>query len=74
MKSDISHEIKHEYFQVVDVTALLYGCTTSSLMKNFKENIDENYTGILWDVFFLNTLEGNRLKKKHLFSLLSHIL
>ena len=43
-KSDLSGEIKREFFQVVAVSVLLYQCTTLTLMNRFDIKLDENYT------------------------------
>ena len=46
-KSDISDEIKREFFQEVAVSVLLRGCTTWTLIKQLGEKLDENYAWML---------------------------
>ena len=46
-KSDLSDEIKQDFFQTVAVSTLLYGCTTSTLTKCIEEKLDGNYTRML---------------------------
>ena len=46
-KSDISDKIKHNFFQAVVVSILLYGCTTSTLTKRIEKKIDGNCTSML---------------------------
>ena len=45
--SDLSDKIKGSFFQAVIVSLQLYGCTTWTLTKLMKRNIDSNYTGRL---------------------------
>ena len=45
-KSDFSDKIKWEFFLVVAMSVLLYGCIIWTLMKCFKKKLDENYTGM----------------------------
>ena len=46
-KSNQSDKIKWDFFQVVVMSILLYGCTTWMLRKHIEENLDENYTRTL---------------------------
>ena len=46
-KSDISDERKWEFFQVVAVSVLLYGCTSWTLTICIKKKPDGNYTRML---------------------------
>ena len=46
-KSDLSNEIKWEYFQDVTVLALLYGCTTYTWTKRQEKKPAGNYTRML---------------------------
>ena len=39
-KSDLSDKIKQEIFQTVSMSALLYGCTTGTLMKCLEKKIE----------------------------------
>ena len=39
--------IKENFFQVVAISVLLYGCTTWTLMKYLEKKLDGNYTRIL---------------------------
>ena len=43
MESDYSNRIKREFFQVVDASVLLYGCTSWTLRKR----LEKNYMGTL---------------------------
>ena len=42
-KSDPYDKIKRNYFQVVAVSVLLYGCTTRTLTKSMKKKLYVNY-------------------------------
>ena len=43
-KSDLTDKIN---FQAEDVTILLHGCTTWTLIKRMEKKLDGNYTGML---------------------------
>ena len=45
--SDLTDEIKRNFFQTAVVSILLYGCTTWTLTKRMKKKHDGNYTRIL---------------------------
>ena len=47
MQSDLSNNIKQDFFQTVDVSILLYGCTIWTLTKRIEKNLDGNYTRML---------------------------
>ena len=45
--SDLTDEIKRNFFQAAVVSVLLYGCTTWTLTKRMEKKLDGNYTRIL---------------------------
>ena len=49
-KSDLSDKIKHNFFQAVVVSILLYGCTNWALTKRIEKKLDGNYTRMLWAI------------------------
>ena len=63
-KSNLSDKVKSEFFQVVAVSVLLYGCTTGTLKKLWKKKPDSNYTRMLHAVL------NKSLKQYHLKQLL----
>ena len=46
-KSDLSNEIRWDFFQAVVVSVLLYGCTTWTLTKCIEKKLDGNCTRML---------------------------
>ena len=46
-KSDLTNKMKRSFFQAAVGSILLYGCTTWTLTKRLKKNLDGNYTRIL---------------------------
>ena len=46
-KSDLTDKIKRSFFQAVDVSILLYGCTRWTLTKRMEKKLDDNYTRML---------------------------
>ena len=46
-KSDLIDKMKRSFFQAAVVSILLYGCTTWTLTKRLKKNLDGNYTRML---------------------------
>ena len=46
-KSDLSNRIKQDFFQVVRVLILLYGCTILILTKHMEKKVDGNYSRML---------------------------
>ena len=46
-KSNLTDKMKRSFFQAVDVSVLLYGCTTWTLTKRLEKKLDGNYTRIL---------------------------
>ena len=46
-KSDLSYRIKQDFFQVVTVPILLYGCTIWTQTKLKEKRLEENYTRML---------------------------
>ena len=64
--SPISDKIKWDFFQVVAVSLLLYGCTLWSLMKHIEKKLGGNYTSILRAV--LNKSLKQRHRKQYLYS------
>ena len=42
-KLDFSDKVKRDFFQVVAMSVLLYGCNTRTQMKCLKEKLDRNY-------------------------------
>ena len=46
-KSDLTNKMKRSFFQAAVVSILLYGCTTWTLTKRMKKNLDGNYTRTL---------------------------
>ena len=44
---DLSVQIKRDFFQAVGMSILLYGCTTWTLRKRRKKNLDGNYIRML---------------------------
>ena len=46
-KSDLTHKMKHSFFQAAVVSILLYGCTTWTLTKQLEKKLDGNYTRML---------------------------
>ena len=46
-KSDLTDKMKRSFFQAAVVSILLYGCTTWTLTKWLKKNLDGNYTRML---------------------------
>ena len=46
-KSDMSYKIKWDFFQVVTVSIILYGCTTWTQTKHMEKKLDGNYWRIL---------------------------
>ena len=57
-KSDLSDKIKQEFFPVVAMSLLLYGCTTWTCTKHLEKKLDGNYTKILCAVL-------NKSRKQH---------
>ena len=47
LKSDLTDKMKRSFFQVAVVSILLYGCTTWTLTKRLKKQLDGNYTRML---------------------------
>ena len=47
LKPNLTDEIKCSFFQAVDVSILLYGCTTWTLTKRLENNLNGNYTRML---------------------------
>ena len=43
-KSDLTDKMKRSIFQAAVISILLYGCTTWTLTKQLKKNLDGNYT------------------------------
>ena len=43
-----SYRIKRDFFQVVTMPILQYGCTTCTLTKHIEKKLDENYTRMSW--------------------------
>ena len=50
--------MKHSFFQAAIVSTLLYGCTTWTLTKQLKKNLDGNYTRMLRAIL-------NRSRRQH---------
>ena len=46
-KSDLTGKMKRSFFQAAVVSILLYGCTTWTLTKRLKKELDSNYTRML---------------------------
>ena len=46
-KSNLTDKMKRSFFQAAVVSILLYGCTTWTLTKPLKKNLDGNYTRML---------------------------
>ena len=46
-KSDLTHKMKCNFFQVAIMSILLYGCTTWTLTKRLEKKLDGNYTRML---------------------------
>ena len=46
-KSNLTDKMKRSFFQAVDVSKLLYGCTTWTLTKRLEKKLDGNYTRML---------------------------
>ena len=46
-KSDLTDKMKPSFFQVADVSILLYGCTRWTLTKPTEKKLDGNYTRML---------------------------
>ena len=46
-KSDLADKMKRSSFQAAVVSILLYGCTTWTLTKRLKKNLDGNYSRML---------------------------
>ena len=46
-QTDLSDKIKWESFPVIDVSLLLYGCTTWTLTKEPEKNLDGNHSKML---------------------------
>ena len=46
-KSDLTDKMKRSFFHAAVVSILLYGCTTWTLTKRPKKNLDSNYTRML---------------------------
>ena len=46
-KSDLTDEMNRSFFQAVVVSILLYGCTTWTLTKRLKKQLDDNHTRML---------------------------
>ena len=46
-KSDLTDKMKGSFFQAVDASILLYGCTTWTLTKRLEKKLDGNYTRML---------------------------
>ena len=46
-KSDLTDKMKCSFFQAAVVSMLLYGCTTSTLIRRLEKKLDGNYTRML---------------------------
>ena len=46
-ESDLTDQIKRNFFQAAVVSRLLYGCTTWTLTKRMEKKLDSNYTRML---------------------------
>ena len=46
-KSNLTHKMKHCFFQAAVVSIMLYGCTTWTLTKRLEKKLDGNYTRML---------------------------
>ena len=46
----LSDKIKQDFFKVVAMSVLLYGCTTETLTKSMEKRLDGNYTQMLRDI------------------------
>ena len=49
-KSDLTDKMKRSFFQAAVVSILLYGCTTWTLTKRLKKNLDGKYTRMLREI------------------------
>ena len=65
-KSDLKDKMKRSFFQAVVVSILLYGCTTWTLTKRMKKNLDGNYTRMLLAI--LNKSRRQQPTKQQLYS------
>ena len=69
-KSDLTHKMKHNFFQAAIVLILLYGCTTGMLTKWLEKKLDSNYTRMLQAI--LNRSRRQHLTKQQLYGHLPH--
>ena len=67
-KSDLTNKMKHNFFQVVVVSILLYGCTTWTLTKHMEKKLDGNYMRMLRAI--LNKSKRQHPTKQQLYSYL----
>ena len=71
-KSGLSDKIKWDFFQVVTLSILLYGCITWMLTKCIEKKVDRNYTRMLCAV--LNKSWRQHFSKQQLYEHLLPIL
>ena len=69
-KSDRTDKMKCSFFQAVDISILLYGCTTWTLTKRLKK-LDGNYTRMLRAI--LNKFWWQHPTRHQLYNHLPHI-
>ena len=65
-KSDLFDKIKHNFFQAVVISILLYGCTTWTLTKHIEKKLDENCKRMLWTM--LSKSKNQHPTKQQLYS------
>ena len=70
-KSDLTDKMTRSFFQAAVVSTLLYGCTTWTLTKHMKKNLDSNYTRMLQAI--LNKSWRLHPTKQQLYGNLPHI-
>ena len=71
-KSDLTDKMKRSFFQAVVISILPYGCTTWTLTKHLKKNLDSYYTKILRAI--LNKSWREHSRKQQLYSHLPPIM
>ena len=62
-KSDFSDKMKHEVFQAVAVSVVLYGCTIWTLTKHLKKKLDGNYKKMLHAVLNKSRMQHPTIKQ-----------
>ena len=71
-ETDLSNKRKQNFFQVIALSILLYGCNTRTITKRLKKKLDEKYTRML--VLFWTNPGSSTLKTGAVRPLTSYLI